>query len=532
MLQKILQNDLRRKHKTPNLFQTSLFTRLKRKGESELVLANNAGIFGVYWAMNYHGRNEHQNTHLVCFPCWQDRIHPAYKNCDWGQTMLGFPSVVRSVFEKMYPNYPINKRVTFGMVKDAREFAINELKATKGIFVHDLRHTSYALDFLNEVTIKQNDANIQLYYGKKIIVAVPDDTEIYNWLRVLRHHKLNFFPERPHSELYMHAPENAPESILVIGDGLSIVWLKRDFPDCEIIAIVPDNHVEFPKVPANSNIKIHEIIKIKADDLLDINNDSVTIKMPNKTMRTISMSNFFSAIGYTHCQDLTTQISNEQKIDRIKIAEGSWVAPQNVPVGSLTQSLCQYFQETENIEDTFEFQFYHTPMAADQLQKFFNGYGIELKLPFFKALRDKIAHMEDPLDQEKEREFFINVFKESQNPSNIEIDIFRQAMFDHQNNKLNFIHHQIHNTTNKQSNTSGARLYSTFSIQNHEVIKLKILQKSLHRLVSTFFKPSKEAIKIFDEECSYEENLLKIRKQEIRAVLADAKESQTTFSIY
>lgn len=520
----------------------SLFTHAKRMGKEELVLTNHAGIFGAYWALTHHAQIEHSAVHIVCFPFWLDRINNHHKNNNWGQTLLGFPTIVRSIFKQIYPNYPLDKAVTWKMVQDLRNFTVHELKSMDRVILHDLRNEPYPLDYSGLFTMLKEHEKLQLFFKDQLIVNVPESSEVYNWVKVPRLHKIDLLPERPHTELYTRSPEAVSNPILVMGDGLSVVWLKRDFPQHEIIAIVPDKNAELPQTPANSMVDYNSITKITVDDILDIDENQIIIKLNNKMIE-IPKINYVSAIGYLPYSELTSKIPDNQKTENMNILADSWIAPKNIPVGSLTQSLTKFFEETDNLNDTFELQFHHTPSIIEIFRtQFYNNFGIELREIFFDKLKSNIQSLKDPLDNAEELNLFVSTFKDTQNPSTIELRLFEQSIqtIQHDKNLELSKHNRSHKNTVNTSNMSYTaptytRSYSTLAhaVEYQGMLPEKF-RSNLQEVISIFFQPDREKIRHFDKSQTKtpvtvltEEN-----KAKMKAVLKEAKDSKNTFSAY
>lgn len=514
-----------------------LFTHAKRNGATELVMTNNAGIFGAYWSLNHHAHREHPDVHIVCFPFWLDRIAHQHKFNPWGQTLLGFPTIVRAIFRRIYPNYPLDKVVTWEMMQELRKFTVNELKSMDRVTLHDFRDEPFPIDYHGLFEMTQG-ANIQLRYKDKTIVTVPTHTEIYNWVKIPRLHRLKFLPERPHTVLYTLPPEKVPDPILVMGDGLSVVWLQRDFPNHRVIAIVSDRNAELLEVPANSVVNYKKIQKITVDDIRHADENQIIIRLSDNSTLEIPQSNYVSAIGYIPYADLTRKIPDNQKTERCDIPANSWVAPKNIPVGSLTQSLIKFFEETENLDNTFELQFHHSPTIVEVLRsRFRNEFRIELKEVFFDKLKHNISGINDALDVTEELNLFVSTFKDSQNPSVMEVRLFENAIS------------LIQNEKNLQISDSAASSFKGLT----DIIKAPILSKrffsslahvdklsglsqeqksSVQKLISIFLHPDRKAVEAFDNKQKERYALTEEDRDKMKNVLAEAKKSQKTFSAY
>lgn len=526
----------------------SLFTRAKRSGETELVLTNNAGMFGAYWSLNHHASVEHSAVHVVCFPFWLDKINPQHENRDWGQTLLGLPTTIRTIFKQIYPNYPLDKLITWKMMQELRNFTVHELKAMQRVHLHDLRGDHYPTDYKGFFKIALDAEKIKLGFRDQTILTVPASTEVYNWVKVPRLHRLSFLPERSHTDLYTHHPKIVPSPILIMGDGLSVVWLQRDFPKHQVIAIVPDKNARLPELPANAAVNYDKIAKITVDDILEVQDEQITIHLNGKTVR-IPSSNYASAIGYIPYTDLTSQIPNNQKTERLEIPADSWIAPRNIPVGSLTQSLTKFFEETGNLDGTFELQFHHIPSIVEVLRtRLHNDFGIELKEAFFDKLRLNISTLKDPLNEAGELNLFVDTFKDAQNSPPTELLLFEKAIQAIQQDKNLQISNYKPTASSNNQGSSGSnvphnntmlpafkRSYSSLAHSGkYQGMLPEEARLRMQEMVLMFFQPDKEKIRTFDKTC--QEKVAGILTKEDRAkmktVLEEAKNSQKTFSAY
>lgn len=73
---------------------------------TEVVIANNSGLFFTLATIKKHGRARHPDVYLVKPDFWLDWLHSDYYNLDWGQSPRGLPWFVRNEFYKIYPHHP------------------------------------------------------------------------------------------------------------------------------------------------------------------------------------------------------------------------------------------------------------------------------------------------------------------------------------------------------------------------------------------------------------------------------------------
>lgn len=245
-----------------------------------------------------------------------------------------------------------------------------------------------------------------------------------------------------------------------------------------------------------------------------------------------------------------------------EIPIGSWIAPENIPVGSLTQSLAKFFEETDNLQDTFELQFYHHPSIVDILIKALHNVGLVAKEEFFDTLEKTIRELANPVASEEELKLFQDIFYQTNNPTHGEQEEFKKCITSIQQQirtrELFEKDNSIATTTNISSNLVKKRFFSTaikaekpVNFNDAQPLNLEI-QGKLVRIASTFFdcRDIQEILQ-YDRVIQYSESmsltqsaskmkreqiatkpLTENQKKQMEQSLEEAEKSYKNFSAY
>ena len=100
----------------------------------EICVANNSGAFFAHASLIEHGPEAHPKLTIFRPKFWLDDVHPDYFDLDWGQSVKGLPRNVRREFMEIYRSQPSDKRITWGQMRNLREYMFDKLEK-KGISV-------------------------------------------------------------------------------------------------------------------------------------------------------------------------------------------------------------------------------------------------------------------------------------------------------------------------------------------------------------------------------------------------------------
>jgi len=102
---------------------------------TELVIANNSGLFFMLAALKKHGKAKHPDIYLAKPDFWLDWLHVDYYDLDWGQSPRGLPWFARNEFYKVYPHHPEDKTITWHQFQELRKHILSELYGL-GVKIH------------------------------------------------------------------------------------------------------------------------------------------------------------------------------------------------------------------------------------------------------------------------------------------------------------------------------------------------------------------------------------------------------------
>ena len=211
---------------------------------------------------------------------------------------------------------------------------------------------------------------------------------------------------RPHTRLYYQSPSEAPKNILIQGNGLSSVWVKKHFPNANITVITDSRDATLPRVPSNKTVNYDEIKLVYFPDL-GISDDKKSIQIPQESGgHVINIEKeYFTATGVRPYTELTQCFSANHLITN-EIPRGLFfTGPKNIPTGSLTHHLMMFYLRSEMYDDTqqcFEMQYYIDNVLPSVINDKMRENQIDLSILFFDTLELRIKSLEKTLPSDKE----------------------------------------------------------------------------------------------------------------------------------
>jgi hypothetical protein len=335
-----------------------------------IVIGNNTALFAVLASLQSHGTEKHPHLHLICPSFWLDFIHPYYWNEKWGQSVTGIPKMARDMFLNMYPTYAKNKFITWGQMQELRQTAL-----------HLIEHHYHIPIYHGDPNIKRlADGRFEIYIknssdqDKKL--DMPSDTQFYFWYKIPNLHELEGIRQSPSTDLYQMHPSEIPEDkdLVVLGDGLSVIWLAKFFANTStkrnIICIKPKSGKLNLNVPSNACVDPKRIITLNTNEsIIKVSpEDPRMVRVYSKVYQKEFPGFFYSAIGSEIPYHLVKEVPQNQLMSPSQWIPSAWIAPKNIPRGSLMESILQWFAITNNLDWGAEPQSYHS--AANQFNLF------------------------------------------------------------------------------------------------------------------------------------------------------------------
>lgn len=234
-------------------------------------------------------QNNNDAPMLILHDFWIDNVHASRLDTEWGQTILEFPLFFRQmiiqIINEQKKTLNLEERITFAVYKSLREKIIEYLKKN-GVKI--VRGQIVATEKINEnyikFTINQNNKI------KKIIITSQE--KIFNTLMkprsLQRRGEREIFP--PQTDLYKYAKGEEPTEIIIIGSGLSAVWIKEQCPNSTIRYIFRNRNSAPPSIKRNINIEIlqnevfyNEDIELLPTKVIYVMDDDADVKKLART---------------------------------------------------------------------------------------------------------------------------------------------------------------------------------------------------------------------------------------------------------
>jgi len=396
----------------------SLYQRAERRPyDREVVIGNNTAIFSTLASIDQHKSGEHQDVTLFCPSFWLDEVHHSHLQHDWGQNMYGLPWYVRKLFLEVHPRFPEDKFISWHLYQELRQIALDKLHS-KGVKIHR-ELPSFRKEKEDIVAVCKN--------GKSILFSL-DDTYFYNWYKVPRHHHISGLVQRSNTDLYKLDPTHLPEHVVVLGYGLSAIWLKKHFPQVQFSYLKREGD-KLTKIISNLGVPYHEIesntynigeVALSAS----VDQKQLLVVLPKEKGGGSFVGDFYSAMGIRLMNELTENIipMNQQLI----VPEyhfTDWKAPENVAFGSLSENFARIMARTNNCSWAFEPMAYHVDTFPDIIKQKMLDIDIILDSRFFNRFEEsfvnhkafqvgKITKIKDSINTGKFIEFFVSTFKE------------------------------------------------------------------------------------------------------------------------
>lgn len=351
----------------------------------EIAVVNNSGLFFSLFALRMHGLAAHNKLSVIVPRFWMDTTHSDYDNLSWGQSINGLPRYIQQEFLKIYPNQPEENLITWRQYKNLLESVKQELKNT-GIALYS-----------GSPTITRNGKNYQIQVDGHHWLS-PSNTFFYNSFRTPKvKHGLSGFPERSHTDLYNLARTKVPSSIILLGGGRSTIWLAQHFPERQFACLkyrdIPYPLLEHEAVPKNiSTFHIEDFAEDERFQVYASKENGKHISNIYDTHRKGKnfVGEFFASIGLQPDIEMTKSVLPSNLLVYPYSSSLNWVAPEEVPVGSLMEATLRWAFATDNLNLAFQANCFHEGSFSTMLTAFLITKNIYVNEHFFAALKQDI----------------------------------------------------------------------------------------------------------------------------------------------
>lgn len=206
------------------------------------------------------------------------------------------------------------------------------------------------------------------------------------------------FPERSHTELYTIPRAKIPLSIIIAGGGRSTIWLAQHFPETKIACIkykdLPLPLLKNEKLPDNMTIYHYEDFaytkRLRAFSAKD-GDKSLSFILDVGNPERSFQGEFFAAIGLAPDISVTKAVDKDNLLIYPYSESLDWVAPEEVPIGSLMEATLRWAYATDNLDIAFQTNCFHEAYFSKMLSSFLQARQIKVDQPFFINLKKDIC---------------------------------------------------------------------------------------------------------------------------------------------
>lgn len=231
---------------------------------------------------------------------WVLGIHSDWSNLPWGQSKRYLPKSLREISDSIFPDYPDNQLLTFGMMQSIL-YSLEDILEAKGVARID-KHIDNLLQMSDgSLVAKIGDeehtvcktSNFHITNAALDIIS-PSDILAYN-----------------SGALYAKSREDSTDPIVIIGSGANLNWACRDFSGHrKIIHLIPPGDRERVDLKdileASLSMRQCDINAISSKYVSIEGTDIITGK---DVLVRVENDKVFSAMGYRHNPDLVKGIT-------------------------------------------------------------------------------------------------------------------------------------------------------------------------------------------------------------------------------
>lgn len=355
-----------------------------------IIIANYSGVLTCYDLVFNNLWQPVARVILIILPFWLDSVHESRLETLWGQNFREFPQSISRLLLQLDPQIKNQERLTFRQVQLLRRACIGSLKE-KGHFkviegkceylqlmrekvkrepsplpLEAFRTSIKAIDRLSGVKVynRIEYLKIRMEQGKEYLYELRPENKVYDFSQQPVNDKAHpFLP--PQTQLYQLPKGHEPENIIVLGAGLSAIWVKEQAPLSKVRVAIrnPDSKIaaEISRNRENLILRedclflnqchllalkpIMEAVAARDEDLKEkvknyagnglegcswMSNDLVAID--KKSEKILEMGRAYTAFGFARDGVLTAKLPENMIIAPEKLVDKkTFYAPKNIP---------------------------------------------------------------------------------------------------------------------------------------------------------------------------------------------------------
>lgn len=380
----------------------------------QVVIGNHSAVLAALTVLNNHSRSRYGKVSVIVPPFWLENVHLEYLDLPWGQNISDLPWQAREIFKALYPNHPEDQLLNWRQAIHLRAEALKRLSDYCTIIYGKPEPLVKGKEGW-EMLIQTETSTEKLFFSK--------ETHFYNTYRVAagfieKPRPVETEEAIPHTDLY-RLPKQSISNTIVIGSGLSVQWVRRDFIGCPVVVVAK---LPLPNTPETQNIP--DGVAVYDKETVDIIRVDGTNRF--KLINRADGKELFEGIvayatGFRFATEITESVSeiDSQNLHAIMpngskelmlVGADEWNSAKKTPIGSLLQAVQLWMLRTQNVE-LLDLNSFHAPGFPKEFTAYMVKHNIHLNLDFFESLREQFRSRAHSPTEPETVKIFLQAFK-------------------------------------------------------------------------------------------------------------------------
>lgn len=393
------------------------------RDREQIVIGNMSALFATLGSIVHHGKDDHKKLKVICPPHFLDIVDKRHlKNNKWGQSPLGLPKMPRDLHYSRYPEQRQNNNIlTWGQMQELRRLSIDIMTDIYDIPIYPGRPSiarAASGAFIVYVDgIEQFRASSDVLFYEKFYeygLNSNDDTRIMSQRDGVDKH----FSQANVIDLYRYTEEEMAKinTIIILGNGESAVWIARDFPYHKIIVIAPPGG-RLPENPMYDPVVSNRITLINKELSGDLNQG---FSLESRGRHIVIHNRVTGEKFHGVAVDATGQyplfptkgiVPEEQ---RLLLDIPLTVFPKALPANSLYNSYLTWLHATDNLDNTFlDPQVFHNEVFPRVMLQLADEVEISLNSQFFDDIRSYYTRQDHPQEDREMFQMFEKIYEDT-----------------------------------------------------------------------------------------------------------------------
>lgn len=233
---------------------------------------------------------------------WVRESHPDWDDTPWGQCKGYLPPVLREILDEIYPNYPDNYLLSFGMIKRITT------ELDRRMIEAGVERFEGEIDYFKE---GQGGSLVGVHEGKEHVFSESENFRLIN--ASIQHVSPKIIGSQHCGLLYKISRDESTNNVALVGSGANLTWTCRDTPHRKIVHLIPPND----RVREDLSDILHCSMMLKDCSFDRSEQGYTTIEGPdvksNKPMIVrVADDMVFSAMGYKFNDRLVSQVAGKK----------------------------------------------------------------------------------------------------------------------------------------------------------------------------------------------------------------------------